>query len=198
VRKILFLFILLAVGACGLKEKEIKVPQEEVGKVAAIGEKATKKLMAELKSNLGKAIREGGMPGAIEFCAGKAQELAQKVNRELVVVRVSRVSDKYRNPKNKPDSLDMKVIRMFKEKLRKGSLPPYYVTAVERGGKLYYVYYKPIRVAPFCLQCHGNPEEMDPEVLKVLREKYPEDKALNYKAGDLRGVFKVVIPADKI
>ena len=72
------------------------------------------------------------------------------------------------------------------------------MVGVKRGGKIYYVYYKPLKVAPFCLKCHGNPENMDRRVLEVIRKKYPKDKAINFKAGDLRGACKVVIPEDKI
>jgi hypothetical protein len=78
--------------------------------------------------------------------------------------------------------------------MKEGKLPPYKIEKAEINGKKYFIYYKPITVAPFCLNCHGEPSRMEPQVLKVLKEKYPHDRALGYKPGQLRGVFKVLIP----
>jgi hypothetical protein len=174
------------------------VTTDERAEVVKIGNAAVAKLMSTLKRNLGAALKEGGLPKAIEFCSQKAQTLTQQVNDQLVLVKVSRISRKYRNPADKPSPQDLKVLKYFEEKLKEGSLPPYKVVKVQRNGKTYFVYYKPIRVGAFCLNCHGDPRYMDPEVLRVLREKYPNDKALGYKVGDLRGAFKVVIPENAL
>jgi hypothetical protein len=37
---------------------------------------------------------------------------------------------------------------------------------------------------------------MDPGVRRVLSERYPEDLATGYEAGDFRGVVRVSIPAE--
>ena len=191
-------FLLFPIAVFGCAHSQSSLTQTEREKAVEIGNAAVVKLMGELKRNLGMALKEGGFPRAIRFCAQKAQELTQKVNRELVVVKVKRVSDRYRNPADKPDTLDLKVINYFKEKLREGKLPPYYIVESEKNGERVVIYYKPIRVAPFCLNCHGNPTRMNPEVLRILREKYPHDRALGYKPGDLRGVFKVTIPEKEL
>lgn len=193
-RKLIPLILLLSFGCA----TTTSLTKEEREKAVEIGNRAVSTLMGELKKNLGMALKEGGFPKAISFCSQKAEELTQKVNRELVVVRVKRVSDRFRNPENRPDKTDLAVIEYFKRKLKEGKLPPYYIKVVERNGKRYVLYYKPIRVAPFCLNCHGDPKRMNPEVLRILRERYPEDRALNYKPGDLRGVFKVKIPLDEL
>lgn len=179
---------LLLLGGCVHNENNLNKKEKE--RVVSLGEMAVKRLMSQLKTNLGMALKEGGFAKAVDFCAGKAQELTTKVNKELIIVKVSRLSDKYRNPKDRATGEDLKVIEELKEKLKEGKLPKY---VIRKEGN-YFVYYKPIIVAPFCLNCHGEPTRMNPEVLRVLREKYPKDKALGYKAGQLRGVFKVVIP----
>ncbi len=183
---------LLLLGSCVHNGNNLNEKEKE--RVVSLGKMAVKRLMTQLKTNLGMALKEGGFAKAVDFCAGKAQELTAKVNKELVVVKVSRLSDKYRNPKNRATGEDLKVIEELKEKLKEGSLPKY---VIRKEGN-YFVYYKPIIVAPFCLNCHGDPTRMNPEVLRVLREKYPQDRALGYKAGQLRGVFKVVIPEKEV
>ena len=195
-KRTLSLLIPVFFFGCVLSQKSLT--ETEKDRAVRIGDAAVMKLMRELKTNLGMALKEGGFPKAIDFCADKAQKLTQKVNRELVVVKVKRVSDRYRNPTDKPDTLDLKVINYFKEKLREGKLPPYYIVESEKNGERVVIYYKPIRVAPFCLNCHGDPARMNPEVLRVLKERYPNDKALGYRPGDLRGVFKVVIPEKEL
>jgi hypothetical protein len=195
VRRLALILGAVLLASCAHHQSESRELKE---RAVSVGESAVKKLMGELKRNLGMALKEGGFPKAIEFCAQKASSLTQKVNNELVVVKVSRVSDKFRNPENRPDELDLKVINYFKEKLKEGKLPPYKVEKVKLNGEKYFIYYKPIVVAPFCLNCHGEPSRMEPQVLKVIKEKYPQDRALGYKAGQLRGVFKVLIPEKKL
>ncbi len=195
-RRALLLLLPFFVFSCVHRQNSLTETEKE--RAVKIGNEAVMKLMKELKTNLGMALKEGGFPKAIDFCADKAQKLTQKVNRELVVVKVKRVSDRYRNPADRPDAFDLKVINYFRERLKEGKLPPYYIAESKEGGKRVVIYYKPIRVAPFCLNCHGDPKRMNPEVLRVLREKYPDDRALGYKPGDLRGVFKVVIPEKEL
>ena len=48
---------------------------------------------------------------------------------------------------------------------------------------------KPIAVAPPCLACHGATEQLSEEVQTYLTEHYPNDQAVGYAVGDLRGVF---------
>jgi hypothetical protein len=98
-RLLLFLFFSLLFSCTSTTT----LTKEEKERAVDIGNRAVSKLMGELKRNLGMALKEGGFPKAIEFCAGKAQKLTEKVNEELVLVKVKRVSDKYRNPKDKPD-----------------------------------------------------------------------------------------------
>ena len=42
-----------------------------------------------------------------------------------------------------------------------------------------------------CTACHGSPDQISPEVKAKLAELYPNDKAVNYKLGELRGAVVV-------
>ncbi|MCX8116272.1 MAG: DUF3365 domain-containing protein, partial [Burkholderiaceae bacterium] len=48
-----------------------------------------------------------------------------------------------------------------------------------------------IRVEPYCLRCHGKPEEAPPSI----RARY--ETAYGYQVGDLRGVVSIKVPYDK-
>lgn len=62
---------------------------------------------------------------------------------------------------------------------------------LEQDGERTLRYLRPIRAAGICLNCHGDPGEFEPEVFSLLRERYPEDAATGYSAGQLRGAVSV-------
>ena len=54
------------------------------------------------------------------------------------------------------------------------------------------MYYKPIKTGmPTCLKCHGSSAEIESKTLALINEKYPDDKAVGYSQGDLRGMWKI-------
>lgn len=59
---------------------------------------------------------------------------------------------------------------------------------VEMEGKKYQRYMRPIFVEQACLACHG-PKDKRP---KFIVEKYPNDRAYDFKVGDLRGMIEVM------
>jgi hypothetical protein len=42
-----------------------------------------------------------------------------------------------------------------------------------------------------CTACHGSTEQITPSVKAKLEQMYPNDKAVDYKPGDLRGAVVV-------
>jgi hypothetical protein len=150
-----------------------------------------------LQTNLLASIEEGGPVHAVEFCAGEALTLTDSVARGLGKgISLKRVSDRHRNPVNAPDAAEMQALRHFEDALAEsGSLPEDWVQRTQ-GGELRY--YRPLVIAPPCLSCHGDPEEMDPAVVEAIRELYPEDAATGYGVGDLRGLIRVGVSQDRI
>ena len=145
-------------------------------------EAAAKLLGGRLMERLGEAIAEGGANHAIEVCRDDAPGLAREVGEEAGV-RIGRTSHRLRNPLNQP--------------------PPWAEDLVEDGidtastvfsgpdGTLGVVF--PIRLAEMCVRCHGPEEEIDPDLLARIREAYPEDRAVGFSPGDLRGWFWVEV-----
>ncbi len=52
----------------------------------------------------------------------------------------------------------------------------------------------PIRLKAECQVCHGPAEMIDEEILASIAESYPEDQAVGFAEGDLRGWFWVQTP----
>lgn len=45
-----------------------------------------------------------------------------------------------------------------------------------------------------CLSCHGTPDRLSNAVKTRLRELYPEDKAVGYGPGEIRGAITLKRP----
>lgn len=103
--------------------------------------------------------------------------------------QLRQVSSKYRNPKNKPDKFEEEALLEFG---KDGNLSEYKGVDKINGQKVLR-FLLPLYIEEACLKCHSAKETI-PEFIK---EDYPEDKATDYKSGDLRGAISVVVPIYK-
>ena len=160
--------------------------KQDIPPVVKKGVKAIKMLGKELKKNLKAKLQEdiSGL-SAIEFCANKAAQITGEINKKLPNgVSVRRVALKYRNPANKPDSVDAKVLEQFQKELDNKTFVKKPLLVDVNGTKRVYV---PILVDKVCLKCHG--QNIDPKISQVIKKYYPNDKATGFKLGDLRGAM---------
>jgi cytochrome c551/c552 len=44
---------------------------------------------------------------------------------------------------------------------------------------------------PTCIKCHGGKTDITESTQKMIAQKYPNDKAIGYQMGDLRGMWKI-------
>ncbi len=164
------------------------VPPEalETARLAAQG------LTTDLKAELMAAMTSGGPTAAVRICADVAQDIAARHSIGGILVR--RVSLRPRNPTDRPDAWETERLRDLERRHDAGALPAEVaeVVAAEGGRELRYL--KPIVVGSACLACHGDPAAMPPELRTEIRERYPDDEATGYAAGDLRGAVSVTIP----
>ena len=142
-----------------------------------------------LSSNLLQALQQGGVSNALQFCSVHALPLTAMVADTNQVV-VSRRSHKARNPRNRAEPEELKMLDEFEVALRRGEIPMARVKT-DISGRV--IFYAPIVLNnPLCLSCHGRPrEEIAREHLALLKEVYPEDQATGFKLGDLRGLWRI-------
>ena len=160
--------------------------KQDIPPVVKKGVGAIKMLGGELKKNLKAKLQEdiSGL-SAMEFCANKAAQITGEINKKLPNgVSVRRVALKYRNPANKPDSVDAKVLEQFQKELDNKTFVKKPLLVDVNGTKRVYV---PILVDKVCLKCHG--QNIDPKISQVIKKYYPNDKATGFKLGDLRGAM---------
>ena len=101
--------------------------------------------------------------------------------------KIKRVSDKNRNPNNKANAEELEYIEQFKKDLMvQKEIQP---IVVEETEKVHFYY--PIETNTMCLQCHGKPENIKPEVLKKIKILYPNDLATGYTENEVRGIWSI-------
>jgi len=59
------------------------------------------------------------------------------------------------------------------------------------GGGYELQYARPLFVMERCVTCHGDAAALAPEVKALIAGRYPQDAAVGYRAGDLRGAISV-------
>ncbi|MGC9328724.1 MAG: Tll0287-like domain-containing protein [Candidatus Hinthialibacter sp.] len=146
-----------------------------------------------LKGELQKAIREGGPASAIGVCKKVSLEAEETFSAKYPdIIKVRRISLKTRNPERHTPSDDEVEYLQWAEKT--WTADPDQVSQVKislsdsSSTKIFF----PISVGdPMCILCHGQPEQIIPEIQNALTEHYPQDQAVGYQVGDFRGAFVV-------
>lgn len=148
--------------------------------------------MQALGSTLKKQLEAGGAENAIGVCKHIAPAMAADYSKDGRVVK--RVSLKNRNPTlGVPDDWEREILQQFEQSRGEGKpAANMEMTAiVEESDGRWFRYMKAIPTQPMCLQCHGAPEVMPEGVKAILAKEYPDDKAIGYQAGDIRGAVSI-------
>lgn len=155
-------------------------------------------LTGSIRRALFRHMGSGGPVAAVSACADSASAISAAVERSSGVV-LRRVSLKVRNAANAPDSLETAILNRWAAEAAGGISPD--TTGVwtlrVNGGVEVLHFMKPLFIQAPCLTCHGNPQRIAPDVRTVLRKRYPEDRAVGYKAGEIRGAVVAVVPVPR-
>ncbi|MCC7003287.1 MAG: DUF3365 domain-containing protein [Gemmatimonadaceae bacterium] len=139
------------------------------------------------------ALDSDGPDAAITFCADSAQALTARFAHDGVMIR--RVGTRVRNPLNAPDSLEQRILAYYDAE-RAAGRPMLEVREVARtaddgGWELRLL--RPVTVLERCTTCHGSTDQIPASTAALIAARYPDDKAVGYAAGDLRGAITVRI-----
>lgn len=150
-----------------------------------------KSFAGTLKGELQAGIKAGGPVAALEVCNTKAPQIAAKVATEAGM-QVSRVSLKNRNPDNAPNVWQKTVLADFETRKAAGADPTTleFSEIAEYDGSKEFRFMKAIPTGGVCLACHG--ESLANDVQETITTLYPDDRATDFKLGDIRGSFVVI------
>ena len=156
---------------------------------------AASAMLKELGGKLQAAMKDGGHVNALGVCQVEAPAIALRISEEEKIT-IRRISHKPRNPSlGVPNDWQTKALKHFEEALARGETPAdiEFVEAVKAGSgsRMELRFAKPILMQPQCTACHGTPEQISTDVKTKLDALYPQDKAVGFKPGELRGAITV-------
>jgi hypothetical protein len=143
---------------------------------------------AELRASLSRAeeaIRAAACDVERRFGEGDPDANAARCDAldETPGVVVGRTSARLRNPRNAPPAWARAYVEQT-EGRRFAAVPAVAFDLGDRVGLL-----RPIEVRARCLACHAARGALSPRVRAWLDRAYPEDRAVGYTRGELRGFW---------
>ena len=111
---------------------------------------------------------------------------------------IRRVSLKSRNPKAVPDAWERAAPEDFDRRVAAGEPPTalHKAEIVTLGDHKECRCIKALPAQEFYLQCHGMADRISAGVREKLHALHPEDKAVGYRAGEIRGAITSESPFD--
>lgn len=163
---------------------EAKVLDEARAVASAVPPKLLQVLSAE--------IATGGLVSAVGICNEKAPQMARAASEQSGWT-IRRVSLRNRNPKAVPDAWERAALEEFDRRAAAGeSVATLEHSAwVEEGGRKEFRYMKALPVQQLCVSCHGVADKMPADVAAKLQTLYPNDKAVGYSVGEIRGAMTI-------
>lgn len=144
----------------------------------------TELFQSELKKALMSAMESGGPQQGVKVCQKKAVEIAEEVSHRSGW-RIRRISLKNRSSLNEPQPNERKILELFAEQATNSKSIDDLEWWEKKSDKQ--VYMKAIPTNGLCLTCHGD--NVDLSVKKTILHYYPNDKAVGYTLGEIRGAF---------
>lgn len=184
-KKVLLLLGIAATGCNSIKSAD---RSEEEGILLQKGDSIARQVQVMLLTSVTNAAQDFGVAGAVRFCNEKAIVLTDSAGGDF---EVRRLSNKNRNPVNAiVAEADQEAWVKMQALLLDSTVKEKHFVARHQDN-IYY--YKAIHIAmPACLNCHGIAgKDIEPATEKIIRQSYPDDKAIGYVLGDLRGIWRI-------
>ena len=105
-------------------------------------------------------------------------------------VEVGRTSARLRNPSNAPPAWAQEYVKATDGRKASAVSPAVF----DLGGRVGLL--RPIEIRQRCLGCHAAREKLAEGTRAWLSRAYPEDRALGYELGDLRGYWWAEAPVE--
>ncbi len=147
-------------------------------------------LLNQLGQALKTSIANDGPVAAVGVCKDVAPSIATNLSSQNGV-QVKRVGTRVRNPNTGvPNSWQKEALSEFDSRLAQGEKPAdleYWRVVDGAQGKRELRFAKAIVTQQLCVTCHGKAEDIPAPLLEKIRAEYPQDEAIGYRVGQLRG-----------
>jgi len=185
----MFRFSIISLTLSSLLLHATPLSQEEA---IAKGNQVSAALLQKLGGEVKAQMQTNGVMGALHYCTQSALPLTDSVAQETGTT-IKRVSLRNRNPINEANKGEKIILEKWEKSVKnKAPLPAYEIEKLSKGG---FNYYKPILLNnEACLKCHGDIQGSP--LAEAIKTSYPNDKAMGYKMGDLRGMVVITLPKE--
>jgi len=166
-------------------------------KVVQVGKKIADQFLIKLINSLEDTIQKEGTGEAVAVYEANINKITQILKDDFnnKEIDIKLLSPRYRDMKNSPDYYEEQAYKDFQKVWQDtGKYPPYIIQEIRRKGKVFYRYYEPLFVKKLCLRCHGTVASLDADAIKRIQQEHPNDNAIGYKLGELRGFIRITIP----
>lgn len=169
------------------KESTPDKPLVDTASYLAKGQQIASRVFGVLSSEVSKSMKANGVAATIAYCNEQAYPITDSL-AAVYQAHIKRTSHKVRNPENAPDSLESIMLEKYLTLQEKGmEMSP---KVVQQGENMHF--FAPILLAQPCLTCHGMVgETLDKNDLAVIQQHYPDDQAIGFSAGELRGIWSI-------
>jgi len=185
-KNIIYILLVLLLASCSKAPKE-QATEKPDSTFIIKGNMIAKISFETISGELQKALAAGGIENALHYCNERAYPITDSL-ASAHQVSIKRVSNRYRNPRNKADKMEEYLIKGFGIDLSEGNeLLPKLVVKDDSV-----LFYKPIITQGLCLNCHGEPgKDITFANDSLIQSLYPRDKAIGYQANQLRGLWRI-------
>jgi hypothetical protein len=132
-----------------------------------------------------------GPEAAVNVCAKEAHSIADDTSQRAGL-EVGRTALRVRNAQNAPDDYERAQLERFLAAAARGenAAAMEAVDVVSIDGEPHMRYMKPIIMDGPCVICHGK--AIAPTLKATIDRVYPDDEAVGFSEGEIRGAFTVV------
>jgi hypothetical protein len=167
--------------------------QDDTRRMTDEARRLSSRLLDQIRGELTKEMERSGPLRSIIVCKYSAPELTSAASRQAGY-RVTRVSLRPRNPAlGTPDVWEQQALIDFEKRVGRGekvdSLEHIEVVSEPMGR--FFRYIKAIPMGQPCLTCHGPNENISEALKAQIGVEYPNDKAVDFKPGQIRGAITI-------
>jgi hypothetical protein len=182
----LFVALLLLAPAALASDDDLRGFTEEARLLAT-------QIVNQVRSELFKELDRTGPIRAIVVCKYSVPEITSSISRQSGM-RVTRVALKPRNRAlGEADPWEQKVLLDFEKRVAKGEKADNleFAEMVQEPAGKSLRYMRALGMAQPCMLCHGPVSQISEGVRAQLASEYPNDKAVEYQIGQVRGGVSV-------
>lgn len=183
------LFISFILFSCG---QDSSLTDDQIEQYTKQGKTIAQESFKALSGQLKTAMKARGVASAVGFCNVMAMPLTDSLSSTYGAV-IKRTSLKLRNPANAPDSMELKMLKIYLQMSRMRN--PVMVPKILEKNENEIQFFAPIVIKnETCLKCHGIVgQTVKEEDYAIIKQLYPNDEAINYRMNKFRGMWSITL-----